>query len=280
LQYVKEQTPALCLEAVRQGGWALKYVKEQTPALCLEAVRQNGVALEFVKEQTPALCLEAVRQNGWALEYVNEQTPEVCLEAVRQNGVALVYVNEQTPALCLEAVRQNMSALGYVREDLYKAIPLEVRMAAAERPYALPDGLHAKLVKDDEAAVREKVAANPKASPETLTKLSQDEDAAVRRAVAGNPNTPAEALAAMKEAAKIPLKVGNVDITPEQRRALQEGKSIRLSGLVDKNGRVHDSVHVSFNLKFTLLEKKSEAPKQNQPLRAIQPKAKRGGLKM
>jgi hypothetical protein len=317
LEYVNEQTPELCLEAVRQNGWALEYVNEQTPELCLEAVRQDGLALQYAKEQTPALCLEAVRQDGWALDYVKEQTPELCLEAVRQHASSLYYVKEQTPEVCLEAVRQkgwaldyvkeqtpevcleavsrDEWALGYVREDLYKAIPLEMRMAAADAEHAYLsstffDKLHAKLVKDDEAAVRVRVAVNPKASPETLTKLSQDEDAAVRRAVANNPHTPAEVLAAMKAAAKIPLKVGNVDITPEQRRALQEGKSVRLSGLVDRNGRVYDNVHVSFNRetsKFTLLEKKSEAPTQNQPLgvtpqqrRAVQPKAKRGGLKM
>ena len=31
LNYVKEQTPEICLEAVKQNGWNLKYVKEQIP---------------------------------------------------------------------------------------------------------------------------------------------------------------------------------------------------------------------------------------------------------
>ena len=31
----------------------LKYKNEQTPEICLEAVKQDGWALEFVIEQTP-----------------------------------------------------------------------------------------------------------------------------------------------------------------------------------------------------------------------------------
>jgi hypothetical protein len=52
--------------------------------------------------------------------------------------------------------------------------------------------------------------------------------------------------------------VGNADITPEQRQALQAGKSVRLSGLVDKNGRVHDSVHVTFNRETSKLTKQAK----------------------
>ena len=46
----------------------------QTPEICLEAVKQNGYALQYVKEQTLEICLEAVKQNGYALQYVKEQT--------------------------------------------------------------------------------------------------------------------------------------------------------------------------------------------------------------
>ena len=45
----------------------MQYVKEQTPEICLEAVKQNGYALEYVQEQTPEICLEAVKQNGGTL---------------------------------------------------------------------------------------------------------------------------------------------------------------------------------------------------------------------
>ena len=41
--------------------------------LCLEAVKNDGYALYFVNEQTPELCLAAVQQNGWALQFVTER---------------------------------------------------------------------------------------------------------------------------------------------------------------------------------------------------------------
>lgn len=54
---------------------------EQTPEVCLAAVRQNGQALKFVKEQTPEICLAAVQRDSHALIYVKEETPEICLAA-------------------------------------------------------------------------------------------------------------------------------------------------------------------------------------------------------
>ena len=59
------------MKAVERDGYALQYVKDQTPDLCLKAVKQNGDALKYVKDQTPDLCLKAVEQNGNALKYVN-----------------------------------------------------------------------------------------------------------------------------------------------------------------------------------------------------------------
>jgi hypothetical protein len=59
------------LLAVKQKGYALQYVKEQTPEICMEAVKENGYALQYVKEQTPEICMEAVKENGYALQYVD-----------------------------------------------------------------------------------------------------------------------------------------------------------------------------------------------------------------
>ena len=52
------------LEMVKQDGYALQFVKEQTPELCMAAVQQNGWALQFVEEQTPEVCMAAVKQEG------------------------------------------------------------------------------------------------------------------------------------------------------------------------------------------------------------------------
>ena len=60
---------------VRENPLNLEYVKEQTQEICLQAVKQNGLALRFVKNQTPEICLEAVKEDGLALKYVINQTP-------------------------------------------------------------------------------------------------------------------------------------------------------------------------------------------------------------
>lgn len=51
LEFVKDQTPEICLAAVNKCGLALKYVKEQTPEICLAAAKQNWKAFRFVKQE-------------------------------------------------------------------------------------------------------------------------------------------------------------------------------------------------------------------------------------
>jgi len=58
------------LKAVERNGDALQYVKDQTEAVCLKAVEWNGYALRYVKDQTEAVCLKAVENDGYALRYV------------------------------------------------------------------------------------------------------------------------------------------------------------------------------------------------------------------
>ena len=101
--------------AVKQDGWALQFVKEQTPDLCIAAVKKDGHALQFVEKQTPEICTAAVEENGLALRHVKEQTPEICMAAVKQNGLALCYVKKQTPKICMTAVKQFGLALKYVK---------------------------------------------------------------------------------------------------------------------------------------------------------------------
>ena len=80
---------------MKEDGCALQYIKEQTPELCLVAVKETGIALLWVKEQTSELCWEAVQQNnGRFLQYVKDQTPELCWEAVKQNERVLKYVRD------------------------------------------------------------------------------------------------------------------------------------------------------------------------------------------
>ena len=80
------------LEAVKKNGRVLEYVKDQTPEICLEAVKKNGLALKYVKDQTSELCcITAVKQNGWALGYVKNQTPEIIQAAIEQDPDAIVF---------------------------------------------------------------------------------------------------------------------------------------------------------------------------------------------
>lgn len=144
LLFVNNPTPEIYLEAVKNNGYALQYVN-QTPLvgpmaltvkwiqeICLEAVRQNGSALQYVKVQTPEICLTAVRQNPVILRYVKEQTLEICKEALQQDGCTILYVNNPAPELCLIAVRQNGNALQYIS----KQTPEICLEAVKQNPYA------------------------------------------------------------------------------------------------------------------------------------------------
>jgi hypothetical protein len=131
LQYISNQTPEICLEAVKQNGYAIHYVINQTPEICLAAVKQCGSALHNVINQTPEICLEAVKQNGTAIQWIRDplnKDPELCIKIVKHNGLLLQYLSRQTPEICLsialsialEAVKQNGLALQYVSSQTFE----------------------------------------------------------------------------------------------------------------------------------------------------------------
>lgn len=123
LSYAREKTPEMCLDAVRQDGYALSEVPEDlaTEEIYVAAVRERGNSLLHVPERARSreICLEAVRQDGQALRHVpqNLQDDEICRVAVSQCGLALVSVPEKSRELCLMAVRQDGSAWRYVPEQ-------------------------------------------------------------------------------------------------------------------------------------------------------------------
>lgn len=117
LQFVKEQTPEMCLAAVKKTGEVLRYVKEKTYEICLEAVKNNWHALRDVPKEfrTPELCMICIKQNGYAIQYMDEEkTLDMCLAAVQQNGNALKFSSFQTPEICLAAIQQKGKSLKYV----------------------------------------------------------------------------------------------------------------------------------------------------------------------
>ena len=130
--------------AVKKNGMALRFVKEQTPEICLEAVKQNPKAFKFVdkamcdavspycykllqkasqeksKEDQPAK--KTKRQSKTVkpdidLRYAKKQTDALCLEAVQQDGLQLQYVWKQTRRLCREAMKENPEASEYIRNS-------------------------------------------------------------------------------------------------------------------------------------------------------------------
>lgn len=44
ISYTEEET----IRKVKQNGYALQYVREQTPEICMAAVKENKVALHYV----------------------------------------------------------------------------------------------------------------------------------------------------------------------------------------------------------------------------------------
>ena len=63
------------------------YVKDQTPEICLEAVKQNASALQCVENQTDEICIAAINNNIYAIKFVENLTPVVCKEYLNLGGV-------------------------------------------------------------------------------------------------------------------------------------------------------------------------------------------------
>jgi hypothetical protein len=169
------------MAAVRQHGLALEFVREQTPELCLEAVMQNGSALKLVKEQTPEVCLAAVQQDGLALRFVKEQTPELCMAAVRQNKNALRFVSEQhakhiplTPPMDAEAAKLHIpSMIGGVE------VTAEQRLALREGKPVVLSGVQDKAGKVHDTAY---VKLDQKEGLQMFTPSAQQQEKSVRQA--------------------------------------------------------------------------------------------------
>ena len=137
-----EQTPEMCLTAVRQTCNALSAIRDQFPELCLYAVLWYKNALEHIRKQTLSLCMTAVRHNGLALEHITKSTSSrftfvmtpylynaICLAAVRENGMSIEYVigfelsQEQYHTLCLEAVKSIPESIQLIESEIEHMTP-------------------------------------------------------------------------------------------------------------------------------------------------------------
>ena len=54
--HVKNQTPEICLAAVKQWEIALYYVIKQTEEICWLTINSTKVAIEYIKSYTKLVC--------------------------------------------------------------------------------------------------------------------------------------------------------------------------------------------------------------------------------
>lgn len=161
LQYIKNPSRNIIINALTQNGLALKYVEKQDKEFALIATSQNGLALQYILFQdnknndiiinslnNNGLALQfvyninnnyynlALSNNGLALQFIKSQNNTLCLLAVKNNGFALKYVQNQTYEICFEAITQNGLALQYVNHNFNKCKNL-VLAASLQNPLAL-----------------------------------------------------------------------------------------------------------------------------------------------
>lgn len=73
---------------VQKDGMELQHIEDQTPEICLAAVKQNGLALEFVKEQTDEIILEALKQNHGAYYLIDDNRLRIlCNEILYKHNI-------------------------------------------------------------------------------------------------------------------------------------------------------------------------------------------------
>lgn len=61
------------MAAIQKNPWLFEYVKNQTPEICMIAVKLDGLALQFVRNKTPEICRAAVSQNINAVSWVDRR---------------------------------------------------------------------------------------------------------------------------------------------------------------------------------------------------------------
>jgi hypothetical protein len=114
LEFVSNQTDAMCRIAVQQNAFALAYVNNQSEDLCLLAVCKDWEVHRHVRNRSDKILLAVVQQHESVLEHI-EQSEALCLAAVQWSGCALKYVRNQTEAICRAAVAQTHFAKMFVK---------------------------------------------------------------------------------------------------------------------------------------------------------------------
>lgn len=122
------QPPEECLKAVRVHFQALEFVRDKTYEICMEAVRHYGYAFTYVpsKMRTYEMALLAAH-NGAGYEVLNRydsQTHELVLACVKNDHRAIELVDREfmTIELCYAAVSNDYRAFDYISEDFFNRL--------------------------------------------------------------------------------------------------------------------------------------------------------------
>jgi len=129
IEYIKNPTEALKMDAVKKDGYAIQYIKNPTEEMKIAAVKSDGYAIEYIKKPSEAVQMAAVNEDGSAIKYIENPSEAMKMIAVKKDEYAIRYIDDPSEALQMAAVRQN----GYVIETIKN--PTEAVQMAAVKSY-------------------------------------------------------------------------------------------------------------------------------------------------
>jgi len=122
------QSARMSLTAVKYDGMLLDLVKNQTPQICYEAIKQNYLAVQFMNIRSPIslnLYILAIKSNYNALKYINPEYSKydkLCAIAIQVNPYSIKYIppEKQTKEICLAIVKKKASSIKYIKnKEIY-----------------------------------------------------------------------------------------------------------------------------------------------------------------
>ena len=82
------------IKLLENDGTYLEFVRNQTEALCKIAILQNWSALKFVKDQTHDLCVMAININPHSIQYIKKLNIHYCVDALRKDESVVCYIKD------------------------------------------------------------------------------------------------------------------------------------------------------------------------------------------
>jgi hypothetical protein len=110
LQFVSNQSEEFCIQAIKAPKkyftGVLQYIKNQTPAICKAAVERSGYELEFVKEEflSNDLCHIAIRKNARAIALIKNPTDEMMATAIKKYPYVIKKIKNPSVSICILAL--------------------------------------------------------------------------------------------------------------------------------------------------------------------------------